>query len=118
MAIARHLCFRCGSPVVRPRIVWCSKACEEGWFDNHAWGWARLAALRRDEFKCQRDPSHPGVKEVNHIDPRNGRGYHAGCHHHQDRLETLCHKCHLVETIRQGRERAIQTGSTYIQPEG
>lgn len=43
--------------------------------------------------------------EVNHKDPREGRGYHEGCHHHQDRLETLCHDCHVIETTRQGRER-------------
>ena len=43
--------------------------------------------------------------EVNHIEPREGRGYQSGCHHHLTNLETLCHDCHLVETKRQGAER-------------
>jgi hypothetical protein len=43
--------------------------------------------------------------EVNHKDPLVGRGYHQGCHHHLDGLETLCHPCHVVETTRQRRER-------------
>jgi 5-methylcytosine-specific restriction endonuclease McrA len=36
--------------------------------------------------------------EVNHRVPRRGGGYHAGCHHHLDGLETLCHRCHVAET--------------------
>ena len=36
--------------------------------------------------------------EVNHIVPRRGDGYHAGCHHHLHGLETLCHPCHVAET--------------------
>lgn len=43
--------------------------------------------------------------EVNHIEPREGRGYQSGCHHHLTNLETLCHDCHVAETTRQGRER-------------
>lgn len=45
--------------------------------------------------------------EVNHIEPRVGQGYNAGCHHHLTNLETLCHPCHVIETTRQGRERRL-----------
>ncbi|QPG69108.1 HNH endonuclease [Mycolicibacterium mucogenicum] len=43
--------------------------------------------------------------EVNHIDPRVGRGYGFGCHNHLSNLETLCHGCHVTETNRQAAER-------------
>jgi hypothetical protein len=43
--------------------------------------------------------------EVNHIDPRRGRGYAMGCHHHLDRLETVCHPCHVEITHAQRRDR-------------
>lgn len=53
--------------------------------------------------------SVPGHKlpwlEVNHIDPRVGRGYLWGCHNHLANLETLCHGCHVVETKRQAAQR-------------
>ena len=41
--------------------------------------------------------------EVNHRAPRRGGGYHAGCHHHPDGLETLCHRCHAEITAEQQR---------------
>ena len=41
--------------------------------------------------------------EVNHIDPRRNRGYRWGCWHHLEKLETLCHPCHVDETNRQRR---------------
>lgn len=44
--------------------------------------------------------------EVNHIDPRNGRGYGTGCWNHLTNLETLCHKCHVAVTRRQRIARA------------
>lgn len=43
--------------------------------------------------------------EVNHIVPRVGAGYHAGCHHHLDGLETLCHRCHVQVTNAQAAAR-------------
>lgn len=43
--------------------------------------------------------------EVNHIVPRLGAGYHEGCHHHLDLLETLCHTCHVRVTSEQARAR-------------
>lgn len=41
--------------------------------------------------------------EVNHIDPRRGQGYLAGCHHHQANLETLCREHHVAVTTAQRR---------------
>ena len=41
--------------------------------------------------------------EVNHRVPRRGGGYHAGCHHHLEGLETLCHRCHAEVTAAQQR---------------
>lgn len=43
--------------------------------------------------------------EVNHIEPRNGRGYETGCWHHLDGVETLCRWHHVRETIRQRQAR-------------
>ncbi len=43
--------------------------------------------------------------EVNHIEPLNGRGYHIGCVHHLDNLQTLCHGCHGKVTLQQRSER-------------
>ena len=114
----RRRCFLCGRwPISTRRHHWCSDACGDLWYRNHQWGGARLAALRRDQYKCVRDPEHRSMKEVNHIDPRNGRGYHEGCHHHLAGLETLCHPCHVAETTRQGRERAIPVLQPVLQPE-
>ncbi len=47
----------------------------------------------------------PVKLEVNHIIPREGKGYGQGCHNHQENLETLCHACHLQVTADQ---RAFQ----------
>lgn len=43
--------------------------------------------------------------EVHHVVAREGCGYGAGCHHHLDGLETLCHRCHAVTTAQQQHER-------------
>jgi 5-methylcytosine-specific restriction endonuclease McrA len=114
----RRRCFLCGKwPIGTRRQHWCSDACGDLWYRNHSWGGARLAALRRDGYKCVRAPEHREPKEVNHIDPRNGRGYHEGCMHHLDGLETLCHPCHVTETTRQLRERVGQgvvQGVTFV----
>lgn len=55
--------------------------------------------LRRPPYHRRHRTTHE--LEVNHIVPREGRGYTKGCHHHQDNLETLCRPCHVDETRRQ-----------------
>jgi len=39
--------------------------------------------------------------EVNHKIPIMGKHAQFGCHHHLDRLESLCHRCHVRVTARQ-----------------
>jgi hypothetical protein len=97
-------CFLCGSPLPPRRTRWCSDPCWQLWFANHEWQAASFAAKRRDQQRCVRCSAD--AEEVNHIDPRYGRGYHQGCHNHLDRLESLCHVHHVVETNRQRAERA------------
>lgn len=80
---------------------WCSRKCERAWQDEHVWGFARHAARERDGRRCVRCGGNGS--EVNHIEPRRGEGYHAGCHHHLDNLETLCHGCHVEVTTAQRR---------------
>jgi 5-methylcytosine-specific restriction endonuclease McrA len=109
-------CFICGKPLGGRRTRWCSDPCWQLWFSNHEWQAASGAAMRRDGRKCVKCGSQDGI-EVNHMDPRYGRGYHQGCHHHLDRLETLCHNCHVIETNRQRAERVSSAGAA-APPEG
>lgn len=60
---------------------------------------------RRAAYRMGRRGRFSHDLEVNHVNPRRGKGYAAGCHNHQDNLETLCRACHADETARQRRER-------------
>ena len=97
-------CDLCGRTLRGRQRRWCSKSCENVFWRNHYWAWARRAAMRRDRRRCVRCGVGSSL-EVNHIVPRNGRGMNAGCIHHLVNLETLCHAHHLVETRRQAVER-------------
>lgn len=93
-------CGACGAALVTTR--WFCRApagCRTLYMENHLWGDARSAAMRRDEMKCRKCPAW--ADEVNHIAPRRGRGYRRGCHHHLDNLESLCHRCHVIVTAEQ-----------------
>lgn len=95
-------CNWCGGPLRGRRRRWCSDEHSRAYAVNHFWTDARHAALRRDEYTCQ----VPGCGsrsrlEVNHRTPVLGRHAEAGCHHHLDGLETLCHDHHVDETCRQ-----------------
>lgn len=96
-------CQRCSTPLPKYRRRWCSDACGWWWMENHNWNFTRPAALRRDKG-CVKCGSRENM-EVNHIVPRNGRGYGVGCHNHLDGVETLCRKCHVVVTKAQRAER-------------
>lgn len=113
----KGLCWRCGAELPARRQHWCSDACGEWWAANHHWGTARFAAMKRDDYQCvkcgaigdrpwwfgQQQTMFPVKLEVNHIEPRRGRGYGNGCWNHQSGLETLCHECHLAVTAEQRR---------------
>lgn len=129
-------CGLCGTELPRmrngnihPTRRWCSQECSDRYWQSHGWTFASRAAIRRDGYRCVRC-GHPGYGvvsapigtftveearvmrqlEVNHRIPRNGRGYHNGCHHHQENLETLCKPCHSMETQKQHRGRRLARG--------
>lgn len=120
-------CHRCAALLPRRKDGkphrnrrWCSRKCETAWRRQHVWAFARDAAIGRDEGMCVRRDVHArpadvehldyfeqrrliGARgiEVNHIEPRRGEGYAAGCHNHLENLETLCHDCHVEVTTAQ-----------------
>lgn len=112
-------CGACGAPLVGRNRWFCPSRrnakddCRDRYGVNHFWSEARREALKRAGDRCIHDPAregersldHGGALEVNHIVPREGRGYGPGCQHHQDELEVLCHADHVAETTRQIRDR-------------
>lgn len=111
----KGVCDRCGTALTGRRTRWCSDACMYEWRQQHDWGAARNAAVKRDGHKCVkcgaaeyhgwREPEKTVRLEVNHIVPREGRGYGFGCHNHLDNLETLCVPCHRAVTNAQAAAR-------------
>jgi len=100
------LCVAPASRDAGRRRRWCSKRCESEWAGQHYWNAARNNAKRRDGQQCVR----PGCGvttglEVNHIEPRIGRGYGWGCHNHLANLETLCKPHHQDVTNEQRKGR-------------
>ncbi|MCU1352007.1 MAG: 67, gp67 [Acidimicrobiales bacterium] len=90
-------CRHCG---LGPAVPTTAKALLRALIPMRAIEAARLwqtPAWRALEQACQ--------LEVNHLVPRLGRGYQAGCHHHLDNLETLCHRCHVAVTTQQQADR-------------
>lgn len=120
---AGHQCVRCGSDgMVATSRCRCSGRwpCAKAGTPVYAWdGDDRPNRLMHEQRFDQ-------VLEVNHIVPRNGRGYLPGCHHHQSNLEVLCRPCHVMETRRQnlGRKLArllraaigVREGRLVVQP--
>lgn len=103
-------CKLCAKPLSGRMRVWCSQACESDFYRNHLWSSAREAARARvavfddpDGFgwRCERCSLLTLKPEVNHKTPILGRHGQSGCHHHQDGLEVLCHRCHLDVTAAQ-----------------
>ena len=103
-------CGACGTPLTGRNHWFCRSpahddaSCRLRYLRNHHWGDARRAARRRDGEQCRRCGSTQNL-EVNHMTPRNGRGYQPGCHNHQDNLETLCRPHHVETTTAQRRAR-------------
>ncbi len=114
---APGVCDRCGTVLKGRQRRWCGPRCEREYVQEHDWNMARYAARQRDGDKCttcgveSRHWDHESRSvlgaclEVNHIDPRVGRGYGFGCHNHLVNLETLCHPCHVEVTNRQAAAR-------------
>lgn len=101
-ADTRGACDACGTSLTGRKTVWCGRACEAEWLRQHQWTVARSAALRLAGRRCTHDGCDVTVAlEVNHIEPRRGRGYGLSCAHHQDNLEVLCHQHHLERTAAQ-----------------
>lgn len=104
-------CVWCGETLTGRRRRWCSDVCGDTYWRSHDWGAARNMALWRVQVKglhgwyCDQCRTITTKPEVNHVEPRIGRGYDKGCHNHQTNLQVLCHDCHVAETARQKRER-------------
>ena len=106
------ICAACGADLVdtgygcrkqpeQPR----EETCVQRWRENHQWGYARPAALKRDGHQCVRDGCDVGgwklqglLVEVHHVLPRRGDTATLSCLHHLDNLETLCHPHHVEVT--------------------
>lgn len=106
------VCDACGKPLTGRQKRWCSTDCSLALWRQHDWNGARRAAKKRDGHKCVNCGQEDGVDkhlrstlEVNHIEPRVGRGYGWGCWNHLDNLETLCHDCHVAVTKQQAADR-------------
>lgn len=91
----RGKCAWCGLTLIGRQTRWCSRECSRAWANNHFWTQARAAARKRDGYRCVRCRSRRKI-EVHHKVPCEGKR-ETGCQHHQDNLETLCHRCHVRE---------------------
>jgi len=126
-------CAWCGAELPKRRRTWCSDRCGDAFWNNHWWSLARRAAKRRDKYCCrrcgERAPKRPiranftrekaykdAIRtwrqnrkserlEVNHIVPAAGNHRQLSCLHHLNNLETLCVRCHRVETDKLARSR-------------
>lgn len=98
-------CRWCDKPLEGRQRRWCSEACPKAMARQHVWSDAREAALKRDRRRCVRCRSE-GTRtwvgsvlrttlEVHHKTPCRGKRK-AGCQHHVECLETLCHDCHVA----------------------
>lgn len=127
-------CAGCGEAVEGRRRKWCSDKCANRWWVAHSWTSARWEAIRRssgftaDQLRdmgsalysmafCDQCGAYTSSPEVNHVDPRNGLGYGAGCHNHQTNLQVLYHACHAAVTADQARMRlGIPEGGRPAEP--
>jgi hypothetical protein len=119
-------CAWCGGALPPRRRTWCSERCSDAFWNNHWWSRARVAAKRRDKYRCARcghvPPKRPtrarfplesayrsamrawragrasNRVEVNHVRPALGAHTTLSCIHHLDNLETLCVACHKAHT--------------------
>lgn len=113
-------CGACGKPLPEGRNWFCRSkphddaSCRLRYLRNHGWAFSRREALRRSGGRCVWCGAR--AEEVNHIEPRRGRGYRMGCWNHQEGLEPLCHQCHLIITTAQRRGQAVPHTHIEIRP--
>jgi len=115
---SRGECVWCAGALPGRRLRWCGKPCIDAYQLNHEWSAARLHAVIRASFRpaegwtvwtyCDQCGKRTSAPEVNHVDPRRGRGYDPGCWNHQTNLQVLCHACHVAETNQQRRARTAR----------
>jgi 5-methylcytosine-specific restriction endonuclease McrA len=97
-------CYNCTKPLTGRRTRWCSPECCKQFYLEHHWSAARKAAKRRAKYMCETCGSNEKL-EVNHIIPLVGTKRTWSCLNHRDNLEVLCHKCHVVVTNQQRKDR-------------
>lgn len=124
------VCGACGGKL-QGRMTWCcTKECLDLFSVHHFWANARpeawkrrpwcvmcwpagshhalfLGCYRYDAHNAHFSVVHTGM-EINHIEPRRGRGYSFGCHHHQSNLEPLCVRHHGM--VSSAQKRAARDG--------
>lgn len=94
-------CRWCNGLLPRGKPRFCGPQCRHPAEENHVWGPAKDATLRRGHYLCRACGQGAGPDhslEVNHITPILGRHRIPGCHHHATGLEVLGESCHRVET--------------------
>ena len=115
--LSEQLCrlASCRTPLEGRRTAYCSDKHAREFQRDHVWADARRAARRRAKWACERcgfkpneikkDPErrliftrHELRLEVNHIQPLGGRYRGVTCLNHQENLEVLCHRCHVLAT--------------------
>ena len=94
---------------------WCGDECKNLYTIHHHWTWARSRAVNRVgvfkkgwpgyRYLCAHCGELTEEPEVNHIGPRYGDGYGTGCWNHQENLEVLCQRCHVIVTKLQRKAR-------------
>jgi len=96
----KGICRWCGGPLPdKRRKAYCSNKCQNNYEKTYIWPIARLEALKRANYKCQKEGCHVDVKEmwesaVHHIIPLNGSYRFANPLNHPDNLIVLCRKHH------------------------
>ncbi len=100
--IPNGTCRGCQAAIVsQKRLIWCSAKCTRktwrAFTKGHRWTTARKAALRHAKRRCDVCGTSERL-EVNHRDPRVGKGYGYSCAHHGENLQVLCHAHHVEVT--------------------
>lgn len=98
-------CTWCNSPVLPPRVRWCSKACISTADIYLNDGIAARVARERDKWTCVLCGSQDGNVEVDHIIPVCRGGGLCG----PDNLRTLCVPCHKIETVSLHQQLALES---------